>query len=91
MSTDACTYSLNSGVALYLSNSASQSEVVKGGKIPETGFHSVMLRPDSVRRVTPPTTTMPNTKAEENMSQYPTEGRESGGRGIDVEDEFDEK
>ena len=63
----------------------------KGGKIPETGFHSVMLRPDSVRRVTPPTTTMPNTSAEEHMSQYPTEGGDKGGRTFDLEEEFEEK
>ena len=41
--------------------------------MPVMGFHSVILKPDSVRRVTPPTTMMPRTKTEEAMSHLPTE------------------
>lgn len=37
-----------------------------------TGRHSVILRPDSVSRVRPPKTTMPNTLAAEPSSQYAT-------------------
>lgn len=36
------------------------------------GFHSVILNPDSVNRVTPPTTTMPNTRVAEIISHIPT-------------------
>lgn len=39
-----------------------------------TGRHSVMLRPDSVRRVRPPKMTMPKTLAAEPRSQYATDG-----------------
>lgn len=47
------------------------------------GRHSVILRPDSVRRVMPPTTTTAKTSVEEIISQIPTErgariGRVSG-------------
>lgn len=37
------------------------------------GRHSVMLKPDSVRRVTPPTTMIAKTRVEENRSHLPTE------------------
>ena len=37
-----------------------------------TGRHSVMLRPDSVRRVRPPKTTIPKTLAAEPSNQYAT-------------------
>jgi hypothetical protein len=52
------TYILPSSLALYLANSSSHSAGPRGGSMPLTGFHSVMLNPDSVRRVRPPTTTM---------------------------------
>jgi hypothetical protein len=38
------------------------------------GRHSVMLSPDSVRRVTPPTTMTARTRTEESKSQFPTAG-----------------
>ena len=85
------TYSLNSGVTLYLLNSVSQSEGERGGKIPVMGFHSVILKPDSVSRVTPPTTTVPNTNTEEKSSQYPTEGGDNGGSVIEEEAVLEEK
>lgn len=40
-----------------------------------TRFHSVILRPDSVRRVRPPMMRIPKTKAEQPNSQY---GRDLG-------------
>ena len=43
------------------------------------GHHSVMLSPDSVSRVTLPTTMTAGTSAEESMSRFPTAGRESTG------------
>jgi len=49
--------------------------------MPVMGRHSVMLSPDSVRRVTPPTTIMAKTKVEENKSHRPTAGGESTGSG----------
>lgn len=55
------TYILHSGVFLYLANSTSQSAAPRGGKIPLTTFHSVILKPDSVNLVKPPTTTIVKT------------------------------
>jgi hypothetical protein len=54
-----------SGETLYFSHSTSHSAAVIGGNIPVNGSHSVILRPDSVNRVNPPITTIPNTKAEQ--------------------------
>lgn len=48
--------------------------------MPAIGRHSVILRPDSVRRVTPPTTITAKTRAEEAKSQMATEGGVSFGR-----------
>src|SRR5215467_4368000 len=47
-----------SGMALYFANSEAQSAGEIGGTMPITGCHSVIDRPDSVRRVMPPTTTI---------------------------------
>lgn len=47
------------------------------------GRHSVMLRPDSVRRVTPPTTTMAKTRVDDNISHIPTERGDSTGNGAE--------
>lgn len=55
------TYNRHSGLARYLLNSLSQSASPSGGMIPETTFHSVILSPDSVNLVNPPTTTMEKT------------------------------
>src|SRR3546814_7860769 len=46
--------SLYSGICLYFSNSASHAASLSGGSTPVTGSHSVIDRPDSVRRVMPP-------------------------------------
>ena len=43
-----------SGDCLYLLNSSTHSSSLKGGRIPLTGFHSVIDNPESVRRVKPP-------------------------------------
>ena len=51
--------------------------------MPVMGRHSVILRPDSVRRVTPPTTMTAKTRVEENISQLPTE---RGGRTLGFEE-----
>ena len=48
------------------------------------GRHSVMLRPDSVRRVTPPTTMTAKTSVDERRSQRPTPG--VGRIGAEVEE-----
>src|SRR5690554_221379 len=61
--------SIYSGICLYLSNSASQSASLSGGRAPMMGFHSVIDRPDSVRRVMPPTITMTNTRNATENSQ----------------------
>ena len=45
------------------------------------GRHSVILKPDSVRRVTPPTTITANTNADEIRSHRPTDGGERMGKG----------
>jgi hypothetical protein len=81
----------NSGVALYLSNSPSHSSRDSGGSTPVIGRHSVMLSPDSVRRVTPPTTMTAMTRVEENKSQFPTAGGESTGSWAASSVSFDEK
>jgi len=73
------THRRNSGVALYLSNSLSHSVCESGGRTPVIGRHSVMLSPDSVRRVTPPTAMTAMTRAEESKSQFPTAGGEITG------------
>jgi hypothetical protein len=59
---------------LYFLNSVSQSFSERGGRIPVIGRHSVMLNPDSVRRVTPPTTITAKVRPEERRSQRPTAG-----------------
>jgi len=65
-------YSLNSGDSLYFSNSASHSDWEEGGRDPVMGRQSTMERPDSVRRVTPPTKTMENTSPADSPSHPPT-------------------
>src|SRR5690242_4950021 len=57
------------GMALYFSNSAAHCAPVSGGNTPATGCHSVMDRPDSVRRVMPPMTTMSKIMAQQAKSQ----------------------
>lgn len=51
--------------------------------MPVIGRHSVILKPDSVRRVTPPTTIITKTNADEKSNQRPTEGGDRTGKGTD--------
>src|SRR5262245_8816133 len=57
------------GMVWYLANSACHWPSDSGGKTPVTGFHSTMERPDSVRRVAPPITSVRNTQAATASSQ----------------------
>ena len=50
-----CEYS---GICLYLAKASEQSTSESGGTMPATGFHSVIDRPESVKRVAPPTSTI---------------------------------
>lgn len=70
---DKLTHNLNSGVALYFSNSSSHCASDRGGNIPVTGFHSVILSPDSVSRVMPPTTMIAKTNVDDAISHIPTD------------------
>src|ERR1700733_16003552 len=56
-------------VCWYLPNSAAQSAAESGGTIPVTGCHSVIDKPDHVRRVTPPITTIAKIMAQQTRSQ----------------------
>eukprot|EP00967_Tisochrysis_lutea_P101830 scaffold152984_cov35-Tisochrysis_lutea.AAC.5 len=70
-----------SGKCLYLSNSRCHSWSVVGGSDP-CGRQSVIERPERVRRVTPPSTTMPKTAPLQPRSHQPScAGGEGGGRG----------
>jgi hypothetical protein len=51
--------------------------------MPVTGRHSVILNPDSVKRVTPPTTMTPSTKRDETSNHLPTAGEGRIGRVVD--------
>ena len=64
-------FHLNSGLSLYFSNSSCHSSLVRGGGLPAR-VQSVMLRPDSVRRVTPPSTTAPTHMPAHPASHQPT-------------------
>ena len=63
---------LNSGVRWYFSNSVCHSASFNGGSVPTSGCHSTIDSPECVRRVTPPTTTMANTRAAHSSSQTAT-------------------
>src|SRR6266446_9327188 len=63
---------LYSGTSLYLANSAAQSAAERGGRIPTTGFHSVIDRPERVSRVMPPTTTIRAIIAQQTKSHAAT-------------------
>src|SRR6185312_5489016 len=69
---------LDCGVSRYLSKSAFQSESESGGTMPETGCHSVIESPDSVRRVIPPTTTTAKVRAAQTSSHAATLRRSDG-------------
>ena len=48
-----------SGMAWYFRKASRQAASLSGGIAPMSGCHSVMERPESVRRVAPPTMTVP--------------------------------
>jgi hypothetical protein len=61
-----------SGVARYLAKASSHCASVNGGSVPTIGCHSVIDKPEWVRRVTPPTTTIANTSAQQRKSHAAT-------------------
>jgi hypothetical protein len=63
---------MNSGVCWYLAKSSSQSAWDSGGRAPISGFHSTMDSPEWVRRVTPPTTMVTKTMAQQANSHQAT-------------------
>ena len=63
------------GISRYRAKASFQSASLSGGTAPMIGFHSVIDRPEPVRRVIPPTTTMANTRTATQNSQIAT-GRE---------------
>src|SRR5215216_7120961 len=64
--------SVYSGVARYFAKAACQSASDSGGTVPTIGCHSVIDRPEWVRRVTPPTTIIANTSAQHAKSHIAT-------------------
>ena len=68
-----------SGVSWYFEKAASQSAADSGGSVPTMGCHSVMESPEWVRRVTPPTTTIANTSAQQMKSHAATARTARGG------------
>ena len=72
------------GICWYLANASSQSACDSGGTMPMIGCHSVMERPEPVRRVAPPTLTIRNTSAATPSSHArngPVPCRATAGRG----------
>src|SRR3954452_5737085 len=68
------------GVCRYRSNACCQSAWVNGGIAPLIGFHSVIERPLSVRRVMPPTTTIAKTRHA--VRSNSRESAREGGKGV---------
>src|SRR5512135_534855 len=71
-----------SGVAWYLVKASFHAASDSGGSVPTIGCHSVIDSPEWVSRVTPPTTTIANTSAQQTNSQAATGRRASEGRGM---------
>src|SRR5580704_7533965 len=63
------------GMCWYCSNSAVQAVADSGGRMPVTGCHSVVDRPDSVSLVMPPITTMAKIMPQHTSSQTATARR----------------
>ena len=63
---------------LYASKASVHPCSVSGGTMPVTGAHSVIESPDSVRRVTPPITTMRSTMIAQAMSHRRIAVRRAG-------------
>src|SRR6266498_2155493 len=60
---------MNSGDFWYLANSSCQACWLKGGTAPMIGFHSVMDKPERVRRTDPPKTVCAATMKAKRKSQ----------------------
>lgn len=73
-----------SGVSLYFSNVACQAASLSGGSVPTIGCHSTIESPEWVRRVTPPTTTIAKTRAQQTSSHAATARRLVGAGGADA-------
>src|SRR5207253_10804167 len=79
--------SRNSGVSLYLSNVSCHCASFSGGSAPTMGCHSTIESPECVSRVTPPTTTMANTSAQQASSHKAT-GRRVGSKVEELESKW---
>src|SRR2546423_7698929 len=62
----------NSGVVRYFAKVSSHCAAWRGGIAPTRGCHSTIERPECVRRVTPPTTTIAKTRAQQASSHTAT-------------------
>ena len=76
-----------SGVSWYLSNSSSQCASLNGGSVPSSSRHSTMDRPERVRRVVPPSTTMKKIIAA-TMSSHRARVRRSRAGSVGVMSDF---
>jgi hypothetical protein len=75
------THIMPSGLTLYFSHSTAHCSSPIGGRMPVIGSHSVILSPDSVSLVKPPTMMMKKTMPEHAKSQVETlAGASRGGR-----------
>src|SRR5271166_4865570 len=63
---------LYSGICRYFPNASCHAASLIGGATPRIGCHSVIDRPEPVRRVAPPTTTIANTSPAIAKSQMRT-------------------
>src|SRR3984893_8997236 len=63
------------GMCWYFSTSATQDAAESGGRVPVTGCHSVIDRPDRVSRVMPPITTITKIMPQHTSSQTATARR----------------
>src|SRR5216684_9048943 len=63
------------GMCWYFSNSAAQAAADSGGRMPVTGCHSVIDRPDKVNLVMPPITTITKIMPQHTNSQTATARR----------------
>ena len=71
-----------SGVCRYLSKASLPLRAsASGGSVPTIGCHSTIDSPEWVRRVTPPTTTIANTSAQQTRSHATTARGDDAGRG----------
>src|SRR5436190_20997651 len=77
-----------SGICRYFTNSAAQSAANSGGRMPVTGFHSVIDRPERVSRVMPPTTTIRKINPQQKKSHTATGRRPTSAAALGATPEF---